>query len=180
MPPKIKFLDPRDIERTIAEIAEISRREDIETALVGGVAMMAYGSDRLTKNVDVACRDEYLPGMKRVKDLSFGGISARSPSGVPVDIIVRSDEYRALYVEAIEGARDVGLPLPVVSPDYLAALKMAAARDKDQLDLDTLLRLAVLDANETRSIIRRHLGVYASRVWDALVAESAWRASREK
>jgi hypothetical protein len=176
----VKFLDPDDIQETVAEIAEVAARERIETVLVGGVAMAVYGSDRLTKDVDVACRDEVLPGLKKIKDLSFGGISARTPAGHPVDIIVRDDAYRSLYMAAIESARDEGLALPVVSPEYLAAIKMAAARTKDTLDLETLLRLGVLDVKKTGTIIRQHLGEYASRVWDSLVVEVEWKSSRER
>jgi hypothetical protein len=176
---KIKFLDPGDIEEAIAELARISERTGIDAVLVGGVAMSAYGSDRLTKDVDVACL-ECLPGMKKLKDLSFGGISAKSPSGHPVDIIVREDSYRDLYEAAIESAQDEGLALPVVSPEYLAALKMAAARDKDTLDLETLFRLGVLDMGKTRSIIKQYLGEYAAREWDSLISEFEWKLSREK
>lgn len=177
---RVRFLNPDDIQEAVREIAEIASREGIQTALVGGVAMAVYGSDRLTKDVDVACRDEYLPGLKKVKDLSFGGISALTPLGHPVDVIVREDAYRALYVAAIEDARDESLPLPVVSPEYLAALKMAAARDKDVLDVESLVCLGVLDLQRTRSIIQRYLGEYASREWDSLVAEANWKKSRER
>lgn len=177
---KIKFLNPADIEEAIAELAEISAKAGIDTVLVGGVAMSVYGSDRLTKDVDVACRDECLPGMKRLKELPFGGISARSPSGHPVDIIVRDDAYRDLYEAAILNARDEGLALPVASPEYLAALKMAAARDKDMLDLETLFRLGVLDMEKARAVIRQHLGEYAAREWDSLISEFEWKSSREK
>ena len=177
---KIKFLNPEDIEETISEIAEIATQAGIETVLVGGVAMSVYGSDRLTKDVDVACRDEYLPSMKMLKNLSFGGISAKSPSGHSVDIIVRNDAYRSLYIAAIENARDEGLALRVVSPEYLAALKMAASRDKDRLDLEILYHLEVLDIKKTRSIIRQYLGEYATREWDSLISEFEWKSSREK
>lgn len=177
---KIKFLNPDDIEETISEIAAIAIRNRVNTALVGGVAMSVYGSDRLTKDVDVACRDEYLPELKQLKELSFGGFSTKSLSGHPVDVIVRNDAYRPLYAAAIEDAHDEGLPLPVVSPEYLAALKMAAARDKDMFDLETLFRLGVLNLDKTRSIIKQYLGEYAAREWDSLVAEFEWKSAREK
>lgn len=178
---RVKFLNPDDVDETIAEVAAIAARSKVDVALVGGVAMSVYGSDRLTKDVDVACRDEGLPELEQLKKLSFGGYSTKSSAGHPVDVIVREDAYRPLYVEAIEDARwEEGLPLRVVSPEYLAALKMAAARDKDVLDLGELLRLGVLDLPKTRSIIRQHLGEYAAREWDSLVAEFEWKSSREE
>ena len=118
--------------------------------------------------------------MKIFKKLSFGGFSTKSPSGHSVDIIVRDDAYRFLYVAAIENARDEGLALPVVSPEYLAALKMAAARDKDKFDLETLVQLKVLNLKKTRSIIKQYLGEYAAREWDSLISEFEWKSSRKK
>lgn len=179
MAKRTKFLDPKDIDEAIAEAAEAAHLGKVETAILGGVAMIVHGSDRLTKDVDVACRDEYLPGMKPVKALMFGGAATLTPKGHPLDIIVRSDDYRDLYIAAIEHARDEGLALPVVTPEYLAALKMAAARDKDELDLKTLIRLGVLDLNQTRDIIREHLGRYAAKAFDALCNEIEWMKSRE-
>jgi hypothetical protein len=176
---RIKFLNPDDIENTIAEIAKISIQTGIETVLIGGIAMSVYGSDRLTKDVDVACR-EYLPGLKKLRELSFGGISTKSPSGHPVDIIVRNDAYHSLYVAAIENARDEGLALPVVSPEYLAVLKMAASRDKDMLDLETLFQLEAIDIKKTRSIIEKYLGEYAAREWDSLISKFEWKRNRHE
>jgi hypothetical protein len=175
-----KFLDPRAIEETIVEIAEIAARERADVVLVGGVAMEIYGSDRMTKDVDFASLT-MLEGVKIVKPLSFGGYAAKSTAtGHPVDIIVRSDEYSSLYAEAIDHAVDAGLPVRVVSPEYLAATKMAAGRDKDEMDLKTLIRLGVIDVAKTRSIVKSHLGEYAARELDSLCDEVAWHLSRGK
>ena len=177
-PRKIKFLDPREIEDTISEVAELARSQGIEVALVGGVAMEIYGSDRLTKDVDVASR-EPLRDIVRLRPLSFGGhacLTARTKH--PVDIIVRQDDYAALYDSALDRAVDVGLPLRVVTAEYLAALKMAANRDKDQGDLKKLVELSVLDLGLARSIIKKYLGEYAAREFDSLCEEVAWRRSK--
>lgn len=174
-----KFLDPRTIEQTIAEIAEIASRERSDVVLVGGVAMELYGSDRMTKNVDFASRT-MLIGVKIVKPLSFGGYAVLSPAGHPVDIIVRCDEYAALYDEAIDRATSADLPVKVATPEYLAALKMAEGRDKDEMDLRTLIRLGVLDVARTRSIVKSYLGEYAARAFDLPREEVAWQMSREK
>jgi len=177
---RVKFLDPAVIEATIAEVAEMAAREDIDAALIGGVAMMAYGSDRLTKDVDVALVDEYLPGVEHVEELIFGGVVARTPQGHTVKLVVRSDEYRPLYVAAVDHAVDVGLPLKVVRPDYLLALKMAAARDKDVSDVKTLVVLGAVDVRSARKIVKEHLGEYAARELDALVDKAHWQKSRAR
>ena len=48
------------------------------------------------------------------------------------------------------------------------------------LDLETLLRLGVLDVAKARAIIRQHLGEYAAREWDSLAAEVAWKTRRDE
>lgn len=175
---KLNFLGPADVEAAVSEIAEMAAEQGAKIALVGGVAMAAYGSDRLTSDVDVAS-NLLLVGISHPKRLSFGGVSGRSPSGHPVDIIVRDDAYMLLYEEAIDSSHDVGLPVPVVLPSYLAALKMAAARPKDEEDLRSLIRMG-LDRPSARLVIKRYLGEYAAREFDSICDEIDWQSSREK
>ncbi len=149
-------------------------------ALVGGVAMQAYGSDRLTKAIDFVASGP-IDALPFREELSFGGARSQAENGVEVDLILRRDEYAALYAEALENARPVGdLPTRVVTAEYLVALKMAAARDKDELDLEWLLGRPGLDRKQARAIVARHLGEHAARELDALIAEVDWRGSRPK
>ena len=174
-----RFLDPKAMEEAILEVAEMARHEQTRVVLIGGAAMAFYGSDRLTIDVDFASL-AHLSELTIVRPLSFGGYAGRSRSGHPVDIIIRCDEYAPLYAEAIDRAVYAGLPVPVVDPDHLAALKMAAGREKDELDLKTLIRLGVLNHHKTRRIVKTHLGEYAARTLDSLCEEVAWLKSREK
>ena len=178
-PRKIKFLDPKEIEDTIAEIADLARSQGIEVALVGGVAMEIYGADQLTMGIDVAARVP-LRGLIALQTLSFGGYAGTTIEGKhPINVIVRRDEYSSLYEAALDLAVDVGLPLRVVMPEYLAALKMAANRDKDQGDLRKLIELGVLDHDLTRSLVKKYLGEYAARELDSVCDEIAWKKSKE-
>lgn len=178
MPRRVKYLEPRVIDETLVELAELARRGGVDAVVVGGVAMMVYGSDRLTKDVDVAVVDGYPPALEVVRKLSFGGVVARTPGGRVVDLIDRDDEYKALYSEAVQYARDEGLPLRVVAPEYLLALKMAAARDKDLLDVKFLLGSGVVDVVWARRIVRDHLGEYAARELDSVEDEVEWRKGK--
>ena len=173
---RVKFLDPGEIDATVAEVAKAA--EGSEMALIGGVAMMLYGSDRMTKDVDVAACI-IPPSLVPVKRLSVGGSVCKTPGGRLVDVVVREDDYMALYQEAIFHAHDLGLPLLVVEPEYLAVLKMAAAREKDVLDLKTLIGLGVLDVSRLVKIVREHLGVYAVREPKSVFAEVEWEKSRD-
>jgi hypothetical protein len=62
----------------------------------------------------------------------------------------------------------------------LLATKMAAARDKDLLDVKFLVGSGVVDLKAARQIVREHLGEYAARELDAMVAEVEWRKGRQE
>jgi predicted TIM-barrel fold metal-dependent hydrolase len=175
---KTKFLDPKEIEEAITEVAELARTGEVDVALVGGAAMEIYGSDRLTKDIDFAV-DMHIPGLPVLRPLTFGGFASETSQKIPIDVIVRDDAYADLYREAIEHAVDAGLPVKVVTPEHLAALKMAAGRVKDELDLKKLIELNAVDVPKTRKIIKTYLGEYAARTFDAIIDEIAWRRSRE-
>jgi hypothetical protein len=171
---RAKFLNPADVEEVLTDVFEDASREGVEVALAGGVAMELLGSDRLTKDVDFVC-SAVLPSIRAVKPLSFGGISGLSRNGHPVDLIVRDDEYAELYQEALANAlSSPDVVVKVVAPEYLAAMKMAAGRDKDEMDLKTLIRLGTISLPKTEDVIRRHLGRYAVKEFKSLVAEVDW------
>ena len=177
---KAKFLDPVEIEEAILEVSKLAAAKHIEVALIGGVAMELLGSDRLTKDVDFVCSD-VIPRIKALHPLSFGGIAGKSPKGHPIDLVVRDDDYAPLYEEALDRAVSrFDLPVKVVRPEHLAAMKMASGRDKDELDLKMLIRLGVLSTDKTVDVIRRHLGLYAEQEFKSLCDEVEWLKSREK
>ena len=71
-----------------------------------------------------------------------------------------------------------GVPLPVVTPEYLVAMKMVAGRPKDETDVRYLVLLEDFDAQRAEDVVRRHLGRYAVRELRSLIEEARWRASR--
>jgi len=172
-----KFLDASHVRIAIGEIAKMARGKNIRPVLAGGNAMQIYGSDRLTTDVDFLA--SAVPTEIVVeKPLSFGGVSGRSPGGFPVDIIVRNDDFAELYASAQNDPIEMGLPVPVVKPEYLAAMKLVAGRAKDEEDLKSLIRLEAIDLGKTREIIRKHLGAFAVKEFGSFVDEVAWRKSR--
>ncbi len=161
-----RFLSTEALDRAANEMARLAREQGIRAAVVGGLAMQLYGSDRLTMDVDfIAERAVKGPAVK--DKVGFGGDKLVTSEGVPVDWIVRADAYRALYAEALGKAEPVeGQEYLVVTLPYLAAMKMAARRDRDFLDLTELLAAGELDVKETRGIVLRHLGEYAAEDFD--------------
>lgn len=182
---KQKFLNASDINRAIDEV----KQSGVRAALAGGAAMQIYGSDRLTLDVDFITPSGHSelsmlspPGFALLEELSFGGWKTKSPSGISVDFIVRTDDYWQLYdqafFESVELSEE-GVTVRCVRPEHLAAMKMAAGRTKDEEDLRFLIRNN-LDLPATRRIIQRTMGTYAAEDFDSYVDEVAWKTSQGK
>lgn len=172
---RVKFLEPEQIEAAIREVEVAAKTYGIRVALVGGLAMQVYGSDRLTLDVDFAADGVY--PLEKSRPLSFGGVQGYATNGVKVDLIVRGDDYADLYQTALEAATfDSDIGSRVVLVEYLAAMKVAAARPKDDADLAYLITEGALDTVRTREIIKRFLGVYAAHEFDNTVRIARWEA----
>jgi hypothetical protein len=113
--------------------------------------------------------------------LSFGGYRSQSSGGVPVSWVVRSDDYEAVFREAIGNPRTLArVPAPVVRPEYLVAMKMVARRPKDRLDLADLLSFDVVDIDEALRIIEQPLGAYAADYVHLQVGEAVRRGRLQR
>jgi hypothetical protein len=175
-----KLLDPATLEKGARELAKIARDAHIGIALVGGFALQYFGSPRLTGDIDVIGEEvpDELPVLGK---LAFGGIQTETPGGVPADFIVRKDEYRGLYREALTAAWvDAILPAPIVPIEYIAAMKLATRRTKDAADLEWIIAESPIDVSRTRKIITKHLGEFAAREFDSIVELVLWKKSTGK
>ena len=74
------------------------------------------------------------PGYLRKKNTlraTLEGIKTVAPNGTPTDLVIRNDDYKPLFDESLLHADLVqGSPIPLVKPEYLAAMKMVACRGK--------------------------------------------------
>ncbi len=123
------------------KIGEIAAKENIEWALVGGVAMYLYGSPRLTKDVDII--GSGFVSLKANAPLTFGGNNYIVEVGkykVAVDWIVRNDGYAKYYQAALREAVLLPNKIKLISPEWLVILKMFAGRQKDYDDAVFLLK----------------------------------------
>lgn len=123
------------------KIGEIAEKENIEWALIGGIAMYLYGSPRLTKDVDII-GSNYV-SLKPNAPLSFGGNNYIVEVGkykVAVDWIVRNDGYAKYYCAALTDAVVFPSGIKLISPEWLVILKMFAGRQKDYDDAVFLLK----------------------------------------
>lgn len=123
------------------KIGEIAARENVEWALVGGLAMYLYGSSRLTKDVDIIASN--FVSLEANAPLTFGGNNYVVEIGkykVAVDWIVRSDGYAKYYRAALTDAVVFPNGIKLISPEWLVILKMFAGRQKDYDDAIFLLK----------------------------------------
>ncbi len=123
------------------QLAKIAERENVEWALAGGIAMHLYGSPRLTKDVDVIALKRL--SVEAVRPIGFGGECYEVTVGkkrIHIDWIVREDNYRQYYVQALKDAATLKNGLKVITPEWLIILKYIAGRDKDLDDITFLLK----------------------------------------
>ena len=183
-----KALAPFLLAEVATILGDIASKQRTPVALVGGFALQYFGSPRLTGDVDVIAARP-LHDLEPTQSLNFGGQkttivapgnrSVGTNVSVPVDVIVRDDEFASLYAAALDHVLDKGAPLPIVEPEYIAAMKLVARRPKDEEDLAFLVTSNVIDLDKAERVIRKHLGgAFAAREFRAAVEEAVWRASR--
>jgi len=173
-----KFLGPEQIEGALDEVAELADHSGAQVALIGGVALQLYGSDRMTKDIDFVGDVEF-EGLIEPGRVGIGGFKGKTSNGVQVDVLIGGD-YPSLRTATLENAEEVaGLPVRVARLEHILALKLVAGRQKDELDIKTMLMLGNADLELTREIIGEHVGKYAVGDFDSFVIEVAWRQKRD-
>lgn len=151
--------------------SEALHRAGVRHALVGGLAVGAWGYPRWSKDVDFLVGDEafiahpggfvtFAPGVP----ISFAGIAIDSLSIGP-------DE--GFLVEALENPIIVG-GIPVIAVEALVYLKLKSPRDKDRVDVIELVK-AGIDSKTVLAWLNQRSPEMAKRFKDAMA-----KASREE
>jgi len=174
-----KFLSPEQIEGALVEVAKMASDSRSDIALIGGVALQLYGSDRLTKDVDFVA-DVPFNGLTDVVEIKIGGYQGKTPSGIPVDVLI-GGKYAELREASLRSAiSEPELGVAVVRLPYIMALKLVAGRAKDEEDIRTMLRLDVVDVEDTLAVIKRYVGEYAADDFRSVVEEAEWKRDRDR
>ncbi len=123
-----------------AVIIEQAKKEGVEWALAGGLALHLHGCPGVTQNAAILGSAK----LKRESErkLSFGGESYSALVGkreIAIDFVVRDDVFREFYAAALRDAQVTADGWRVVTPEWMAILKFLAGRAEDQLDLLRLL-----------------------------------------
>lgn len=123
------------------KIGKLAEAENIEWALVGGIAMYLYGSPRLTKDVDIIASN-YI-SLKPNAPLNLGGNNYIVEIGkykIAIDWIVRNDGYSKYYQAALQESVKMPQGFKLITPEWLVILKLFAGRQKDYDDAVFLLK----------------------------------------
>ncbi|MBN1961216.1 MAG: nucleotidyltransferase [Deltaproteobacteria bacterium] len=180
---------------------DLLQNAGIPFALIGGVALWAYvpaEEQRLTKDVDLAVPDIYMDKLHAVLNkkgfvgvpLQIGGIALREDkNNIRVDFIDRSVDFAKLYAaavdEAIKAARHLNVTkykIPLVSPEYFIAMKIATGEEDDTKDIERLLRASTpaVDLPLARSLCYQHLGAAAANRLDVIARITGHPQARKR
>jgi hypothetical protein len=163
-----------DFAAVLALLADaFERRLHARYAVIGGVGLAAMGMPRSTLDVDVvtdgAVQAELVDLLEREgyetlhRSSGYSNHLHRDPSRGRVDVVyVAGDTADALFgaVRLLDGPG--GRPMPVPSPEHLAAMKVLAIKNdpsrtfQDLADIRFLLARGGADRQAVRSYFERH------------------------
>lgn len=154
-----QFLEIRMANQTWPDLTNILK--EIPWCVAGAVATRTYMPERATQDLDILVAQENSAEAREAlrkadyrfrQELSIGGSSWGSPSGVLVELI----ESDAPWVpDAFGNLQTDPQGLPVLSFPYLGLMKFQAGRTQDLADLSRMLGLASVELrNQTRAIFR--------------------------
>ncbi len=159
----LDLLDAESATEAIKTVAEIAEENAVEWALVGGLAMALYGSDRTTKDIDIIA-DKLLP-LENQGLLRQGGeryLIKTNRKAVAVDWIIRKDEFKNLFRQALTEAVRIN-DVPILTAEWLVILKFIAGRFKDQED--AVFLLSQKNLVNRRLIKEKIINLYGKAAW---------------
>lgn len=163
----------KGIHRALEDLAPVLDKHRGHGLVIGGIAVIARGVPRVTRDIDVAFAGAEVAVQQLVADLALAGIVPRigdaiafaaesqvllarhAETGVDIDV---SLAWLPFEMEAIAaaGLAVVGpAKLPVARPEDLVIYKAVAWRPQDQQDIERLLVLHGARMDLAR--IRRHV-----------------------
>ena len=146
-------------------VRECLDRERFRAAVIGGVALTAYGDPRMTLDLDIVTDAlaqgtivAFMEGRGFVTlHCSPGYSNHRHADRGRVDFMyVRNSTADRLFGSVKELSGPGGLTIPVPKPEHLIAMKVQAMKDapertlQDLVDVAHLLRLEDIDRDEVR------------------------------
>ena len=152
-----------DVQRALEKVARLLDEDGIPYAVIGAMALNAYGYRRLTVDVDLLLTSEGLEAFK-AKHLGLGYVQKfpgskglrDTENGVPIDVVLAGDYPgdglpKPVAIPdpaqaAVRGERIALLPLPRLIELKLASGMTAPHRLKDLADVIEVIRILKLPA----------------------------------
>ena len=161
-----------DFARELDEARAFLAERGFRVAVIGGVALAAYGHPRLTLDLDLvtesAAQGPLVSMMEGNGFLTLHRSTGYSNHRHPdphrgrVDVMyVRDDTAERVFGSARERPGPAGRPILVPKPEHLIAMKVRAMKDapervwQDLADIGYLLRLDGVDLDEARGYFVR-------------------------
>lgn len=159
--------------RVIETLFQHLEEEGFPYAVIGGVALAAYGSTRTTVDLDLvvdrAAQNDLVTFLESLgyetlhRSSGYSNHAHPDPAWGSVDFVyVEGETSRKLFTSASRrlGPRDIPLPLP--RPEHLVAMKVLAMKNdpartfQELADIRFLIGLPGVDRHEVRSSFERH------------------------
>jgi hypothetical protein len=160
-----------DFRRVAETLAEFFTGRELPFAVVGGVALHAYGLSRATFDLDVlTSREAQTEVVEFLESLGYetlyrsAGFSNHNHPRQEwgrVDVVYVEGETRREIFSGVETRSAVGLELPVPRAEHLAAMKLHALENdpdraaQDFADLRYLIHLPEIDQDEVKDYFAR-------------------------
>ncbi len=157
------FMGESDVQHALERVARLLDEDGIPYAVIGAMALNAYGYRRLTVDVDLLLTREGLEAFK-AKHLGLGYVQKfpgskglrDTENGVPIDVILAGEypgdglpkpvSFPDPASAAVRGERIALLPLPRLLELKLASGMTAPHRLKDLADVIEIIRILRLPA----------------------------------
>lgn len=149
---------PGDFEKALASVAAVFRARSVPYALMGGLAVAAWGAPRATEDIDLLA--DVTPSPELDSALRASGFevewrrgAADDPiplllrlcgrSGPEIDVLCATRAWeREMLARAVRLRLAQGLEIPVIAVEDLIVLKLLAGGPGDLADVADLLRRA--------------------------------------
>jgi hypothetical protein len=151
--------------KALATLADLSRKEGIPLAIVGGLAAIHYGYERFTKDIDVVVRGENLDILTRVAPRYGIKVIWNDPQGwhklqcegVPIDVVPEGRKPRKDAPSAIPGPEQLGVRdgAGYAGIAGWVETKLGSYRVQDRADVVQVIKVT---AAATLRRVRKHLG----------------------
>ncbi len=162
-----------DFAKVISTVAVFFEENDQPFAVIGGLAMAAYGLGRTTLDVDVVTSSEAQDSLVDFleaegyetlhRSSGYSNHLHTNPDLGRVDVVyVRGNTSRRLFDAARLVAGPSGSTVPVLSAEHLAAMKIFAMKNDptrtlaELEDIRFLLTLPDIDRDEIRGSFEKH------------------------